>query len=524
MASKGPIKRDESAWNRHFLVFWGVLFLWRVIYLFITPLDLSPDEAYYWDWSRHLAWGYYSKPPMVAWIIALSTKIFGNTPFGVRVPAAILSTMSLSAIYSLGRRMFGAKAGLLAAIALAASPGVDILGLVMTIDAPLIFFWSLAICCLWMALDKGTEKRRGEICDARWWIVSGVCAGLGLLSKQTMIVFWPLAMAFLIISPRDRYLFSRPWPYVSAGLSFLVVLPVIWWNYGHAWITFHHTMHHFQANYGGYFLSLSTFLKFLSLQLIVISPVTWILMVLVGGGCLLALRPWPHRISRSVSFLTVFSILPLAGILALSLRQKVNTNWPAPFYVAASVLVAGWACGQVSCNPSLYRLRRFFGPGIAIGLAMAVLLYMVPPGLTAFGLSGRPIDPTVRLRGWRDLGQKVEKVKMGLPDQGRLFLLAKRRQTVSELAFYMPGQPEVFRWSDRKEIKSQYEVWQGPGDKIGWNCLIVMDAEEELPQGLSTCFNSFEPLQEIAVSLGHARKRKFDLYLGRGLKTWPDGI
>ncbi len=520
MASKDLIKRDESAWDRRFLAFLGILLLWRIIYLLITPLDLSPDEAYYWDWSRHLAWGYYSKPPMVAWIIALSTRIFGNTPFGVRVPAAILSTLGLWAIYSLGRRMFGARAGLLAAMAAAALPGFDILGLIMTIDAPLIFFWSLAIYCLWMALEKG----QGEIHNARWWIASGVCAGLGLLSKQTMIVFWPLAMAFLIVSPRDRHLFSRPWPYVSVGLSFLIVLPVIWWNYGHAWITFHHTMHHFQANSGGYCLSLSTLLNFLYLQLIVISPVTWILMVLVGGGCLLALRPWSHRIPRSVSFLTVFSILPLAGILILSLRQRINANWPAPFYVAVSVLVAGWACRQVSCNPSLHRLRRLFGPGIAIGLAMAALLYLIPPGLAVFRLDGGPLDPTVRLRGWKDLGQEVGKIKNGLPDQGKVFLLARRRQTVSELAFYVPGQPEVFCWGDRKEIESQYEVWQGPLDKTGWNCLIVIDAEKGLPQGLSACFNSLEPLQEIAVPLGHARKRRFNLYLGKGLKTWPGGI
>ncbi|NIA08392.1 MAG: phospholipid carrier-dependent glycosyltransferase [Nitrospiraceae bacterium] len=522
MTSRG-LKTDESVWDRRFLAFWTILLLWRIIYLLITPLDLSPDETYYWDWSRHLAWGYYSKPPMVAWIIALSTRIFGNIPFGVRIPAAILSTLGLWAIYSLGRRMFGAKAGLLAAIATAASPGFDILGLVMTIDAPLFFFWSLSIYCLWMALDEGLHKRQERICDVRWWIASGICVGLGFLSKQTMIVFWPLAMVFLIVSPRDRYLFLRPWPYISAGLSLLIVVPVIWWNYGHDWITLYHTMHHFQPNSGEYGLSLSTLFRFVSLQLLVISPVSWVLMLLAGGGCLMALRP-SHHIPRSIGFLTVFSILPLAGILVLSLRQRVNANWPAPFYIAASILLAGWACGQVSCRPSLYRLRRFFGPGIVIGLGMAVLLYMVPPGLTAFGLSGGPIDPTVRLRGWRDLGQKVEKVKMGLPDQDRLFLLAKRRQTVSELAFYMPGKPEVFRWSDRREIKSQYEVWQGPGDKIGWNCLIVMDAEKELPQDLSACFNSIEPVQKIAISLGHNRKRKFNLYLGRGLKTWPTSI
>src|SRR6187549_3191838 len=51
------------------LVLVGVLTVLRVAALFITPLELYPDEAQYWLWSRHLDFGYFSKPPVVAWLI-----------------------------------------------------------------------------------------------------------------------------------------------------------------------------------------------------------------------------------------------------------------------------------------------------------------------------------------------------------------------------------------------------------------------------------------------------------------------
>src|SRR5256885_13616097 len=70
----------------------------RLLYLaFDCPLDLAPDEAHYWDWSRHLDWSYYSKGPLVAWLIRLSCALFGdwsyaltgNEALAVRLPAAV---------------------------------------------------------------------------------------------------------------------------------------------------------------------------------------------------------------------------------------------------------------------------------------------------------------------------------------------------------------------------------------------------------------------------------------------------
>ncbi|NDY42761.1 glycosyltransferase family 39 protein, partial [Dissulfurirhabdus thermomarina] len=360
---------DAALWHRRFLVlFFGVLAL-RVAILALLRLDLSPDEAYYWDWSRRLDWGYYSKPPMVAWIIAGAVDIFGHSALGVRLPAAVLGTVTLWGVYLLGRRLFSARAGFWAAAAAAALPGSAVLCLAMTIDAPLVCCWSLALFTFWRAAEGG----RGH---AGWWLLTGALVGAGLLSKQTMAAFWPLAGLFLAADPGRRRLLRSPWPYAAVLASGLMVAPVLAWNARHGWITFRHTAHHFHAAGGA--VSLKTFLAFAGSQLGVVSPILWGLALWVGGAWLARAR----RAHGPVAFLLAMSTVPVFGVLALSLHQPVNANWAAPFHLGSLVLLAGWAEGAVDRPaPPPGRRVRLFRAGVWTAAAMSLLLYAVPPAV-----------------------------------------------------------------------------------------------------------------------------------------------
>ncbi len=108
----------------------------------MVPLQLVPDEAYYWDWSRHLDIGYYSKPPMVAWLNYISTSLFGINEFGVRFFAALFGTASVGILYMLAREMFDENVALLSSLVALLTPANAALSFVMTIDPPLIFFWN----------------------------------------------------------------------------------------------------------------------------------------------------------------------------------------------------------------------------------------------------------------------------------------------------------------------------------------------------------------------------------------------
>ena len=86
-AASGP---DHNAAWRAALGLAAVLTAARLAALFISPLQLYPDEAQYWLWSRALHWGYVSKPPMIAWLIRATTQIGGDREAWVRVSAPLL--------------------------------------------------------------------------------------------------------------------------------------------------------------------------------------------------------------------------------------------------------------------------------------------------------------------------------------------------------------------------------------------------------------------------------------------------
>jgi hypothetical protein len=492
----------EARWARNFLYLFLLATGWRLLYLAVTPLDLVPDEAYYWDWGRRPAWGYYSKPPLIGWINTASTWLLGATPFSVRLPAVLFGALGLLGIYGLGARLFGRRVGFWAAVLAVFSPATCILNFIMTIDAPLVCFWVLAMYASWRALEN---NRFG------WWLLTALFCGLGLLSKQMMIVFLLLLPLFLVLSREDRRLLNSPQPYLPfASLCFLA--PAIAWNLEHGWITFRHTAHHFAAS-GAVGDFLRTALDFIGGQLLLINPVAVLLFVFLA----LSLGKRLMRQDRRVIFLFLFSAPPLLVFLLMSFRQRINANWPAVFYPAVFLLVAAWACGKVDSGRGPDRKRPLLlRPLVTTGVVLTVLTY----GLTFFfsgsSLGGGQLDPFCRLKGWHALGKAIGRLKGDLPRPEKTFFLAISRQTASELAFYGPGQPTVYLWNGRPEtVLSQYDLWPSPNTKAGWDCLFIAEKGRAPDSRLTNTFSSFAKAGDLVISLGTSGRREFSLYLGQ---------
>jgi len=171
---------SSFAWRLGSGTRWRVLVLGLVVYAFALRLvylgqaELLPEEAYYWNYSRHLAIGYFDHPPMVAWLIRLSTSAFGGSEFGVRVGALFCAAATAFFTYRLTRNLFDASSALLATVLSQVLPFFFAAGMVMTPDTPLVAAWAAELYFLERALVAG---RSGA-----WWGV-GLCMGVGLLSK-----------------------------------------------------------------------------------------------------------------------------------------------------------------------------------------------------------------------------------------------------------------------------------------------------------------------------------------------------
>ncbi len=166
-----------------------------------THLELVGDEAYYWLWSRRPDISYVDKGPMVAWFIRAGTSLFGQTVFGVRFFAAILAGGTGFGLYWLGKELFSPRVGFWAIVVASVMPLFFVGASLMTIDTVYVFFWTWAAWAFWHAKD---ETR------LRWWVLTGVLVGLGLLSKYTGRPGAFLLCRFLPLASAESRPFSAP--------------------------------------------------------------------------------------------------------------------------------------------------------------------------------------------------------------------------------------------------------------------------------------------------------------------------
>ncbi len=196
------------------------------------PLDLAQDEAHYWDWSRHLDWSYYSKGPLVAWLIRGGCELFGNTPLGVRLPAVGCGALLLAGLYVLTVQVFRSERLACAVVAVALTlPAIAAGSTLMTIDSPYTCCWCWALVLGHRALFRGST----------WaWIGTGLVAGVGILAKYTMVLYLPALGLFLLTSREHRILLLRRGFWLMIACAALCCLPILICNVQNDWVTVKH--------------------------------------------------------------------------------------------------------------------------------------------------------------------------------------------------------------------------------------------------------------------------------------------
>lgn len=510
-----PYSSASHYHRRAALLILGVL-VFRLIYAAIFAVNPAGDEAYYWDWGRQLDYGYYSKPPFIAWLYAFVDWVGGGSLFAIRATAAILTALSLFVFYRLIIDLFDVRLAWLALILAITAPANSVLSFFLTIDAPLVLCWSTAL----FAFHRYSSERGGT-----GSLVLLFCSlAIGHLSKQMMMVFPILAVIFLCLEKDTRRLLRRPGLLFALFGSFLSLAPPLIWNAQNDWITFQHTRHHFEVleEPGNVFLERGEdFLSFLATQLGVIGPAIGVILLSVA----LVLLPRVARAKRPLRFLIVFASLPLAGMLLLALRQVLQPNWPAVFYVAGMGLTAAWYGGLLEMKWPPKSWRKLFPIAVSMNLLLVAFFYAGPPVFALLGKSGNTADPNRRILGHDLVAAEVETLRQTQEDSAELFLVASgHRDVVSHLAFGLPDQPRVFHLTDRPGIRSQYDLWDNPSEAgfEGRDGLVIVPNSSYFPASLQKHFEEVVKLGEFEVPLSYDRKRKYSVFRGNTLQGWPE--
>ena len=473
------------------------LFLFHLLYIWLTPYDLAPDEAYYWDWSRNLAMGYYSKPPTVAWIIALFTRLGGDSPFFVRVGAVLLSLGSSVILFYLGKALFNKKVGFWAFIIANATPAFALGSVIMTIDPPLIFFWVLTIFLLHHALSR---EKKG------YWYLAGVSLGLGLLSKYTMVALIPSLFLYLAFSTAKRSWLKRKEPYLFILIGFLILAPNLYWNYVNEWTSITQPAGLVDDRNLSAF---TTFIWFFAPQAGILSPITFLL-VLYGlwQGCK---RGIFHHDDRYL-FLVWYSIPLLGFFIILSFFSVCYLNWAAPAYITAFILAVAvvWE-GKWRDKTKRWVLLSALLLGAIISIST---LGMDTVRAVAVKLGADiPAErfPSSRLKGWRELGTEVNAL---LNDVGRenTFIISHKRQYVSEIAFYAEDHPTVYMLNLTGRRQSQYDLWKGFETKVGFDALYITKLGYPVPESFAKAFDRVREIKTVKIHSGEELIRGFSIF------------
>jgi 4-amino-4-deoxy-L-arabinose transferase-like glycosyltransferase len=481
----------------------------RLWYLQHGYLELSPDEAHYWEWSRHLDWSYYSKGPFVAYLIALSTALGGATELFVRLPAVLLSAGTTICVFGLVKALFhDVRLALATAMILHMIPLFAAGALLMTIDPPLVFFWTLM---LWLVYHAVSEERPIS------WYAAAIALACGLLSKYAMGFLLVGLLLFLATSPRYRGWLRRKEPYLMLIIGFIGFSPVILWNLRHDGVSLKHVMGQAAGHQGiALRLSLDTFGEFLGSQALALSPLLfgWMLIAMI-----LSLREGLRQRDDRWLYLFWGWAPTFLLMLLLSLRQKAQANWAAPSYITAFIAtMAYFACQGKTVRAGLAGRLRLVGAGMAILLSLGMTVAV--HDATLFIQLGFPpnADPLGRLKGWRMLARAVDTLAAQMPK--RPFLLSDRYQISSELAFYVTGQPQTYNVNLGRRL-NQYDLWDGLPTLAGRDAIYVQPDSATLPQALQGAFHRCAEGVPVSIEeLGHELKR-FYLFQCMGFSGIP---
>lgn len=484
---------------------WSVLALTalRVVGLVFAPVDLHGDEAQYWSWSRSLEWGYYSKPPLIAWSIAFTTGLFGNAEWAVRLSSPLAHGLAALFIGLLARDLFSPKAGLLAGLLYATMPAVWLSSAIASTDALLLPAWAGAL----FAFNRLVNRP-----SLAWGAGLGAALGVAFLAKYAAIYFLIGAALAMVIDPRARRALFSPAGAAAAIVALLILAPNLAWNAANDFETVGHTAEN--ADWDGDLFDIAALGEFLAGQFGVFGPLSFALLVWALVDAWRA-RLLDAELGDRLRTLSLFVLPALAIVGTQAFISKANANWAAVSYVAGVALVAGWALARGR--------ERLLTVALAINVAVGLLFAAtaLAPGFADYIGAANAFK---RTRGWEETAQAaVARFQAGDDGRGYVAVAVDNRLLFHELEFYARDEALPLRmwvrWAEPKNhAETAHPLSQDDGDPV----LVFSERPREHAR-IAADFARLEPKGEIVIDLGGGKERRLAVFSAYGFAPLPRG-
>lgn len=470
----------------------ALLAAFRVAVVIASPLEIGPDEAQYWRWSQTLDFGYYSKPPLVAWVIWLSTSIFGDGSWAIRLTAPLLNGLGAFFVFLLGKRMFDARIGAWGVAIYFLMPGMWLSSAIITTDAVLLPTFTIAVYLLWRFRDRPT------ILNA---CLAGGAIGLSMLAKYAALYLYPGVVLAALVERDMRKAMLSPAGVMVFVASLVVLAPNLAWNAANNFATVSHTADN--ANLSGADFNPLRIVTFLQDQAAVFGPLSLIL--LLAGFAFLAGRKDRYTATREL-WLMCFIMPALLIILVQEIISRAHANWAAAAYPIASVLLASWvdrAFGKVKLRPILIT-------GLAINALIGILFTLVWISPTIADATGA----SAGMKGVRGWGETTRQLIAKADELHASAILVDDRETWHALDYHGRNltMPPIRAWQAGPTPRSHAEEAGRilPGDDTR---MLIASTNEAMRPMIRSDFATIEDLGYLDIPLTAKRTRRFKLYL-----------
>jgi dolichol-phosphate mannosyltransferase len=502
-------------WRRVAIYLVAVGFLLRLVY--ITQIELLPEDSYYWNYAQHLDLGYLDHPPMVAWLIWLGTAAFGDSEFGVRIGALCCAAVASLFAYRLTRNLFGEPSAVVALVLMQVLPFFFLAGMLMTPDAPLTAAWAAALYFLERALIAGRSRA---------WLLAGLSIGLGLISKYTIGMLVPAMVLFVILDSQSRRWLSRWEPYAALIIAGAIFSPVIAWNAQHEWASFAFQTSRRLAEAPRFALH-----KLIISVLVLLTP-TGLLTLLVSRFTRGTVAPYETEgpdAPRRWLFIRLSVLVPLCVFVVFSVRHDVKIDWTGALWLGAVPALAAsivWF-GTKGVRGIRAWVYSAWGPTAVFML----LLYSGGLHYLALGLPGVGYGSHLELVpvGWRDLGRQINAIADDIRRETGMepvIVGMDRYELASQLTFYAPDHARSVMETSSRNLFGQsglmYERWASSLAVGNRTLLLVAWDPHDLSDELTAPYvATLGPAKEGVLTRSGTEIRNFHYRIARGLVAHP---
>lgn len=497
----------------------GLFFYVLILRLFyMGHVELIPDEMYYWVYSQKLDLAYLDHPPLVGWLIAVGTRIAGDTIFGVRLMLIPLTLLGVWFVYRYGATMGGRTAGLMCVLAVTVLPFFAVSGLLMTPDAPMLVAWAAALYFFKRALIDDRASA---------FFGLGLAMGVGLLAKYTIALLAPAALIFMLIDRRSWHWFGRPEPYLSVLLATAIISPVLVWNAENSWASLA-----FQSTRR--LLENPEFASHMVLvyALLLLSPIVALAGFMVLGRSRLELCPDV----RKRRFMLTMTIVPLGIFLIYGMFTVIKFHWTLPAWIALlpmimTALVRHIWPGTLPLNRLHAVIMRAWVPSVVVlVIGYGVLLHYLTLGLPGL----KTTDFGSGYLGWEQTTEAVRRLENRIiRETGQRPIIASTDKWSGAAALAWHYRPDDFDHITGQNLigmsGSMWEYWFDRQTDPSRPVLLINRSSKLIDEEwLALALIDLGPLQSVDIRRNDEPVGKLYYRIGAGFKPqqvrYPDRI